>query len=98
MPMATGIGELPSAGNLSFMDCSDLFSDPVWQSWLDDVTERHRTTLTFAEVRKGVQALSDVYVHRKPGVSARAVGGAGKRAGFASFYGPLHYVLAHRIL
>lgn len=73
-------------------------SDPIWNRWLAELTERHRRNLTFAELRKGVQALSDVYVHRKAGITGRALSGAGKRAAFASFYAPLHYLLGHEIL
>src|SRR5262245_2640413 len=55
-----------------------------------------REPLTFAEVRKGVQALSARYVEgrRAGGVRAGALGGAGLRAAFTSFYAPLHFLTA----
>lgn len=55
-----------------------------------------REPLRFPEIRKGVQALSARYVERRTagGVGARALGGAGLRAAFASFYAPLHFLTA----
>jgi hypothetical protein len=60
-------------------------------SFFAALEKRHLGELTFAEVRKGVQALSSLYVERrgKLGTGA-ALDGAGKRAGFALYYGPLH--------
>jgi SAM-dependent methyltransferase len=53
-----------------------------------------REPLRFPEIRKGVQALSARYVEgrRAGGVGAGALGGAGLRAAFASFYAPLHFL------
>jgi SAM-dependent methyltransferase len=55
-----------------------------------------RTELRFPEIRKGVQALSARYVEGRSagGVGAGALGGAGLRAAFASFYAPLHFLTA----
>lgn len=58
---------------------------------------RHRRDLDFAEIRKGVQALSSRYVHRR----ARLDGlfdGAGKRAAFALYYGALHFLTVREIV
>ncbi len=52
---------------------------------------RHRRDLEFAEIRKGVQALSSLYVERRARLG-RLFDGAGKRAAFALYYGPLHFL------
>jgi SAM-dependent methyltransferase len=55
--------------------------------------------LTFSELRRAVQALSTWYVERRgemrPGT---ALSSAGKRAAFAMFYGPLHFLTVRRIV
>lgn len=53
--------------------------------------------LTFSEVRKGVQALSSLYVERRGSgaIASRATEGAAKRAALATFYAPLHFLAAH---
>jgi hypothetical protein len=55
-----------------------------------------RAELRFPEIRKGVQALSARYVEGRSGsgVASGALGGAGLRAAFASFYAPLHFLTA----
>jgi SAM-dependent methyltransferase len=60
---------------------------------------RHRAELTFAEVRRALQALSSLYVERRDGIAAgRALEGRGKRAAFALYYGPLHFLLVREIV
>jgi hypothetical protein len=60
---------------------------------------RHRAELTFAEVRRALQALSSLYVERRDGIAAgKALEGRGKRAAFALYYGPLHFLLAREIV
>jgi SAM-dependent methyltransferase len=53
--------------------------------------------LRFSEVRKGVQALSSLYVERRRegGLASRASEGAAKRAALATFYAPLHFLVAY---
>jgi hypothetical protein len=68
-------------------------------SWIDEVVERYRKTLTFQELRKGVVALSRIYVENRRGIERGAVfDGAGKRAAFACFYGPLHFLLLREVV
>ena len=72
--------------------------DP-FPAWVDALQERHRRELTFAEVRKGLRALSSLYVERRGRLSSgAALEGAGKRAAFALYYGPLHFVLVREIV
>ena len=60
---------------------------------------RHLAKLTFAEVRRALQALSSVYVERRGRMAEGAVfDGAGKRAAFALYYGPMHFLLVREIV
>jgi SAM-dependent methyltransferase len=55
--------------------------------------------LTFPEVRRGLQALSSLYVERRGRMRAgAALEGNGKRAAFALYYGTLHYLLVREIV
>jgi SAM-dependent methyltransferase len=55
--------------------------------------------LTFAEVRRGLQALSSLYVERRSRMRAgAALEGAGKRAAFALYYGALHFLVVREIV
>lgn len=60
---------------------------------------RHLANLTFPEVSRALRALSATYVERRRGIEAgAALSGAGKRAAFALFYGPLHFLLVREIV
>ena len=73
-------------------------ADP-FLAWVDALQRRHRQTLTFAEVRKGLQALSSLYVERRQKIAGgAALEGAGKRAAFALYYGPAHFLLVRAIV
>ena len=67
--------------------------------WLDGLERRHMADLTFQEIVRALRALSSCYVERR---SKLAGGGAldsrGKRAAFALFYGPLHFILTRHII
>lgn len=72
--------------------------DP-FDSWFAALEARHLRGLSFAEVRRGLQALSSLYVERRHRLSHKEVfGGAGKRAAFALYYGALHYLLVRQIV
>ena len=67
--------------------------------WLEALEKRHLGTLTFPEVRRALQALSSLYVERRERIAAgAALDSAGKRAAFALFYGPLHFLLVREIV
>lgn len=67
--------------------------------WLQALEARHLAELTFSEVSRALRALSSAYVERRARLNAgAALSGAGKRAAFALFYGPLHYVLVQHIV
>jgi methyltransferase family protein len=70
-----------------------------FEAWLQALEARHLADLTFSEVSRALRALSSTYVERRARLSAgAALSGAGKRAAFALFYGPLHYLLVQHIV
>jgi SAM-dependent methyltransferase len=72
----------------------------AFDAWLEAAVLRHSAALEFREVRKGVQALTSLYVDRRPGgdLAARALEGRGKRAAVATYYAPLHFLAVHHAL
>jgi SAM-dependent methyltransferase len=73
--------------------------DIRFERWLRALEARHFADLTFAEVSRALRALSSVYVERRGRLDrGAALDGAGKRAAFALFYGPLHYLLIRAVV
>lgn len=67
--------------------------------WIAALEAKHLAELTFSEVSRALRALSSTYVERRGRLAeGAALSGAGKRAAFALFYGPLHYLLIHHIV
>jgi SAM-dependent methyltransferase len=65
---------------------------PVLPSWLAALEPRHLANLTRSELTRALRALSSCYVERREKLAGgAALDGAGKRAAFALFYGPLHF-------
>jgi hypothetical protein len=65
----------------------------VFAEWLADLEARHLADLRIPEVTRALRALSSAYVERRHKVAAGAtLDSAGKRAAFALFYGPLHFI------
>lgn len=72
--------------------------DP-FPGWFAALEARHLATLTFPEVRRALQALSGLYVERREKIAAGAAfEGSGKRAAFALYYGPLHFLLVREVV
>jgi SAM-dependent methyltransferase len=70
-----------------------------FDAWMASLESRHLADLTFPEVTRGLRALSSAYVERRERIAEGGVfSGAGKRAAFALFYGPLHYLLVRHIV
>jgi hypothetical protein len=62
-------------------------------NWLAALEARHLANLTRAELTRALRALSSCYVERREQLTrGAALEGAGKRAAFALFYGPLHFL------
>src|SRR5262249_37466098 len=73
--------------------------DDLFVHWFEALQRRHLTILTFPEVRRAVQALSSLYVERRGRMDGGApLSGAGKRAAFAMYFGPLHFLLVREIV
>lgn len=79
--------------NISIMDARFL-------KWLAALEARHLANLRVPEVTRALRALSSVYVERRRHVAGPSAGGqvaaaldtAGRRAAFALFYAPLHFL------
>jgi len=59
---------------------------------------RHLANLRVAEVTRALRALSSAYVERRSAGVRGALDGAGKRAAFALFYAPCHFLITHHIV
>ena len=74
-------------------------ADALVGAWLEALEARHLAELRPVEVARALRALSSAYVERRGRLShGAALDGAGKRAAFALFYGPLHFLLAREIV
>jgi len=74
-------------------------NDDPFSRWLAALEARHRANLSFAEVRRGLQALSSLYVERRGRIaSGAAFDGAGKRAAFALYHGPMHFLVVREVV
>ncbi len=75
-----------------------MTSDAAFDRWIASLEARHLADLRFPEVARALRALSSTYVERRDRLShGAALSGAGKRAAFALFYGPLHYLIVEHI-
>jgi hypothetical protein len=67
----------------------------VTAEWLGALEQRHLANLTKQEFTRAVRALSARYVERRGQLPDRSpLDSAGKRAAFALFYAPLHFLTA----
>jgi hypothetical protein len=74
-------------------------ADDRFAAWLAALEARHLADRTFAEVSRSLRALSSTYVERRHTIAGgSALSGAGKRAAFALFYAPLHYLTVRAIV
>lgn len=74
-------------------------SDERFAAWVAALEERHLASLRFSEVSRALRALSSAYVERRDRLAhGAALDGGGKRAAFALFYGPLHYLTVREIV
>jgi SAM-dependent methyltransferase len=73
--------------------------DHLIARWLRALEERHLANLRFAEVTRALRALSIAYVERRgEGKPRGALDSAGKRAAFALFYAPLHFIATTEVV
>jgi len=72
---------------------------PLTSAWLEALERRHLADLSLSEVSRALRALSSCYVERREKlVSGGPLSSAGKRAAFALFYGPQHFVILQKIV
>ena len=73
--------------------------DEALGRWLTSLETRHLADLRLAEVTRALRALSSAYVQRRQKLAAgAALDSKGKRAAFALFYGPLHFLTIANIV
>lgn len=71
----------------------------AFAAWLASLEARHLADLRFAEVTRAVRALSAGYVQRRARLGERrALDTAGKRAAYALYYSPLHFLTVSEIV
>jgi hypothetical protein len=71
----------------------------IFTEWLSALEGRHLANLRVPEVTRALRALSSAYVERRHKVAAGAtLDSAGKRAAFALFYGPLHFLTVSHVV
>ena len=69
------------------------------ESWLAALQQRHLADLTFSEVTRALRALSSTYVERRERLAVRsAFDSAGKRAAYAVYFSPLHFLTVSLIV
>jgi len=67
--------------------------------WIDALIRRHTSSLTTTEFNRSVRALSSRYVERRDVLASRSpIDSAGKRAAFAAFYAPLHFLTTRLVV
>jgi hypothetical protein len=74
-------------------------SDSSLSDWLAALEKRHLANLRPSEVSRALRSLSSYYVERRSKLAqGAALNTAGKRAAFALFYGPLHFLVTREIV
>jgi SAM-dependent methyltransferase len=77
----------------------DVDDGATFEAWLAALDERHLANLTQSEVTRALRALSSCYVERREKLaSGGPLDSAGKRAAFALFYAPLHFLVTREIV
>src|SRR4029077_351548 len=78
---------------------SHMSDDDRVSAWLEALEKRHLADLTPSETARALRALSSCYVERRAKLArGGALDSAGKRAAFALFYAPLHFLVTREIL
>jgi SAM-dependent methyltransferase len=71
----------------------------VIPDWLAALEARHLADLRVAEVTRALRALSSAYVERRHALArGAALDSHGKRAAFALFYAPLHFMVVRHVI
>jgi hypothetical protein len=73
--------------------------DSTVAAWMSGLEARHLAHLTRPELTRALRALSSCYVERRDRLArGAALDGEGKRAAFALFYAPMHFLTVARIV
>jgi SAM-dependent methyltransferase len=73
--------------------------DEKFAAWIAALDGRYLADLTVPEVSRALRALSSCYVERRDKLaSGEALGSAGKRAAFALYYAPLHFLVSQHLV
>jgi hypothetical protein len=67
----------------------------MFAEWVRALEARHLANLRVPEMTRAVRALSSAYVERRV---RETLDSSGKRAAFALFYAPLHFLAAHAVV
>lgn len=71
----------------------------TFDDWIQALEARHLTNLSRSELTRGLRALSSCYIERRHRLMCgAALEGAGKRAAFALFYAPIHFLTVTSIV
>ena len=71
----------------------------AFDEWVTALEKRHLADLRVPEVTRALRALSSAYVERRHTVARGGpLDSAGKRAAFALFYAPLHFLAASHVI
>jgi SAM-dependent methyltransferase len=69
-----------------------LDASAIFAQWMGELEARHLADLRVQEVTRALRALSARYVTRKGDAVQRSLDTRGKRAAFALYYAPLHFL------
>jgi hypothetical protein len=71
----------------------------TFQTWLAALDDRYLSELTAKEAARALRALSSCYVERRGRLAeGAALATSGKRAAFALFYGPSHFLVTREVI
>jgi SAM-dependent methyltransferase len=80
-------------------DSANSLYTPAFSAWLSALEARHLANLRVPELTRALRALSSAYVERRHKLSAgTTLDTAGKRAAFALFYAPLHFLTTQLVI
>ncbi|GAB4247040.1 MAG: hypothetical protein Kow00109_23110 [Acidobacteriota bacterium] len=74
-------------------------AEPSFRGWFEELERRYASQFEFAEIRRAVQAISWRYVEERGELHCRSVlDTRGKRAAYALYYGPLHFLAVREVV
>lgn len=76
-----------------------MLRDEAVTAWVEALEKRYLKDVTWQEARRALEALSAIYTQKRDKLAkGAALDGRGKRAAFAFYYGPLHFMLVQEIV